>query len=467
MDASLLTDAAAWAKHEFSDAQLNDKRRTDRLVKVAEALARKPEGALPGSFGTFKELKATYRLLESPEVTYEQIMAVHCERTQASTRQPGDYLLLEDTTSLDFTSHPSVKGLGRIGDDRGRGLLLHTTLALEITGWENDRPQVSLSGIWSQEWWARQDTTRCREETRRSRLQRPRESQRWAKAIECSDGPTAGVRWTHVADRESDIYEVFLRCRARGSDFIVRANQPRALAKDDHSILELVAQSPVLGHYTLHLRSRPGQAARTATLQVRAFTATLRGPWRPDAKLPDVKVNVVQAVETDPPSNVQPIRWVLFTSWQCDTLAQALQVIGAYAQRWLVEEYHKALKTGAKIEQSQLSTADRLTALLGVVSIVAVRLLSLKLLVKSCPEEPVESDETTQIIITILEKKTSRPQEGWNNRTVLIGIAKLGGFPGRRRDGLPGWITLWRGLRELMLLLEGFSIAREHRRCGE
>jgi hypothetical protein len=204
-----------------------------------------------------------------------------------------------------------------------------------------------------------------------------------------------------VADRESDIYEVFLRCYARSSDFIVRANQARALVKDDRSVFELVAQSTVLGHYTLHLRSRPGQAARTATLQVRACTATLRGPRRPGAKLSDLKVNVVQAVETDPPANVQPIRWVLFTSWPCGTLAQALQVISAYARRWLVEEYHKALKTGAKIEQSQLSTAERLTTLLGIMAIVAVRLLKLKLLVVSCPDEPVEPDQTTQIMITI------------------------------------------------------------------
>jgi hypothetical protein len=43
-------------------------------------------------------------------------------------------------------------------------------------------------------------------------------------------------------------------------------------------------------------------------------------------------------------------------------------------------------------------------------------------------------------------------------------LAGLGGHLGRKCDGQPGWITLWRGLEKLLLILHGFRAARKS--CG-
>jgi len=460
---SSLTTATIWAEREFSGAQLGDKRRTGRLVKTAALLAERPSGSIPDAIKDLKDVKGAYDFFTHPEITYEKIIQPHLDHTRTQVAQPGEHFLVEDTTELDFTSHKAAADLGRIGDDGGRGLLLHTTLALRVLRWVDDEPTTDIEGLWSQRCWARTEPTHHGTETRAQMLQRPRESQRWAQALDDSGGPPPGCRWTHLADRESDIYEVFERCTTRGADFIVRASRKRALAHEDQSIFQAAAQAPVLGHYHLHLRARPGQAARTATLEVRATTVSIRGPWRPGGKLRPFTLNAVQAREINAPAAIRPIHWVLLTSWPIGDFAAARKVIAAYATRWLIEEYHKALKSGTEVEKSQLATAQRIKALLGILSVVAVRLLHLKVLVDINPDEPVQWDEST-VLRTVLEARVGKPTNGWTTRSLLIAIAKCGGFLGRKSDGNPGWITLWRGVKELMLLVQGYELATSARK---
>lgn len=462
--AGSLTNATSWAENEFSGARLSDSRRTKRLVMIASDLAKRPSGTLPGAIKEIKDIKGAYKFLSSPEVSYDKIIAPHLQHTQAQTGEPGEYLLIEDGSSLDFTTHWAAKGLGRIGDNGGRGLNLHSTLALRVVRWMDNRPVVDILGIWGQQVWERTGPSRRGTESKRERLLRPRESQLWAQDLTASSGPPNDTRWTYIADRESDIYEAFERCTSRATDFIIRASRPRALADAGQSIFEAAANAPLLGHYELHLRARPGQAARTATLDVRATTATIRGPWRPGGWLPPLQLNVVQTAETGAPEGAVPVHWVLLTTWPIDTFDDARRIIAAYASRWLIEEYHKALKTGTEVEKSQLATAQRLKALLGILAVVAVRLLRLKLQVQFEPDQPIEWDEETSAVRTVLEVKVGKPRDGWTNRTLLISVAKLGGFLGRKSDGNPGWITLWRGIKELTLLAEGYEIAGASRK---
>ena len=46
----------------------------------------------------------------------------------------------------------------------------------------------------------------------------------------------------------------------------------------------------------------------------------------------------------------------------------------------------------------------------------------------------------------------------------LAGLAGLAGFLMRKRDGNPGWITLWRGLDKLLLAIRGFVAINQ--KCG-
>lgn len=465
--ATTLAPASEWAAVEFGGALLGDRRRSPRLIQVAAQLARNPHGTLPGSFRRWKEAKAAYRLLEQPDVTYDGVIAPHRQRVRAACREGGEYLLVEDTTQLDFTSHLAAQDLGRIGDDGGQGLHLHSTLALRVERWnELQEPEVTVEGLFAQHWWARTEPTiGTKREKKCKRLTRPRESQRWGAVIEEVGPPPSGARWTLVGDRESDIYETFGRCQRNGWEFVLRAEQPRVLQDEGRSLFLAVAESPELGQFSLHLRARPGQAARRILLAVRARAVQLRAPWRPGGRPEPCSVNVVEAREIDPPEGVEPVHWVLLTTWPCEAFEQALRVIKAYTRRWLIEEYHKALKTGTGIEQSQLSTAQRITALLGILAVVAVRLVNMKLLAATHPDQPVSAEELGEEALAVLEGTYGKPAGGWTYGSALVGIARLGGFLARRSDGNPGWLTIWRGWRQLMLLVQGFDLARPEK-CG-
>jgi hypothetical protein len=58
-------------------------------------------------------------------------------------------------------------------------------------------------------------------------------------------------------------------------------------------------------------------------------------------------------------------------------------------------------------------------------------------------------------MLAILEKKLGQPKGGWTNANVIIATARLGGFIGRKSDGMPGWQTIWRGWQRLMWMAEG------------
>jgi len=461
MDAALL-DAPQWASIEFGGARLGDRRLSRRLVMVAADLAKNPQGTLHGAMGDWTDLKAAYRLMANPKATFEAVTEPHRTRTFDFCRTGGDFLLIEDTTELDFTSHRATTDLGRIGDDGGQGLWLHTTLALSIEGWDDEHhPAVQPVGLLDQQCWARPDAPEDRKnESARMRLSRPRESQRWAAAYRRHGGPPHGVRWTHVADRESDIYEVFETCRRYGLDYIVRAYQSRKPVDDGLRMFQAVAERPALGAFELYLRARPGVAARTAMIELRATAITIRAPWRPDGAGEPLTMNVVEAREVDPPANVAPVHWVLVTTWPAANAQEARRVTNAYACRWLIEEYHKALKTGATVEESQLAACSRLQTLIGVLAVVALRLLSMKLIARVHPDEPIPPEMLSPEARTILEHKLGPPKEGWTMAGAITAIARLGGFLARKHDGPPGWKSIWRGWHRLMFMVEGYQIAQ-------
>jgi hypothetical protein len=153
--------------------------------------------------------------------------------------------------------------------------------------------------------------------------------------------------------------------------------------------------------------------------------------------------------------------WVLLTSLPISTLAQIKRIVGCYTQRWLVEEFHKALKSGTQVEASQLATGRALQALCAVLSLVALRLLETKLYARAFPHQPVPPGQFAPELIQLLAAKLGRPRGGWTQRTVWRGIARCGGFMARKGDGEPGWITIWRGWRSLLNMVEGVVLHRK------
>lgn len=75
-------------------------------------------------------------------------------------------------------------------------------------------------------------------------------------------------------------------------------------------------------------------------------------------------LNVVEVREVDPPKNEAPVIWRLATTEPVDTEEQVAAVVDAYRQRWLVEEFFKALKTGCRFQQLQLESSRALLIVL-------------------------------------------------------------------------------------------------------
>jgi hypothetical protein len=387
----------------------------------------------------------------------------HGAEVLKAMQEPGDYLLIEDTTAIAYPGLKQAQGLGPIGERYTRGLWAHQTLVLEVD-WEEDRQ--TLLGLLDQHVWARPSV--CDEnqpsqngrgkESNHARQSRPdRESQRWGKALEQAGGPAKGTTWTYVADRESDIYELLQKASLNDWSYVIRASYPRALlAGNEVDNLLLAAQTaPLIGQVRVPLaRSKDGML-----VELRSTTLTLRGPSRPGGRLPDLTRNVVHARQLDAASGQEPACWTLLTDLPVQTLKQCERVLSSYSCRWTVEEFHKAMKTGLKVQSSQLSDARRLSALIGILSVVAVFLLQHKLAARSDPDAPLAQDQIDPSMLAVL-RQVDAPQGPATRRWFWIAIAKLGGYQNRPSDGSPGWLTLWRGWQTLMILVRGYDLAR-------
>jgi hypothetical protein len=457
-----------WAASEFGAAQLYDSRRTDRLVFMAQQLAQHPGGTMPQAFPAWADLRAAYRFMDQPKVTHRQIQQPHWERSREQCRLPGEYLIIEDTMFLDYTHSAAAMELGVIGDGRGRGFQLHSSLALRVEGWTaQQRPEAVLVGLVAQQCDC--PPAAPEGEKRSERPYRKRRSERWAQELRAMDKPPPGCRWIFLADREADIYEPIIECQQQGWDFLIRSCQDRRLDGEEagQHLRARIAQAPVLGMMFVELRARPGQAARVAMMRVRRQRLTLSGPWRPGGKQASFEANVVEVSEIDPPAGIKPLHWILLSSLPCESWTEVQQVVGRYAARWYIEEYHKAIQSGTKVEESQLERGYRLETLIGILAIVAVRLVGTKLLARTRPDEAIQAGAFDPEAVTILEAKYGKPQGGWTHQRMIVAIARLGGFLARKHDGMPGWQTIWRGWQRLMLMCEGLNILNDApKRCG-
>ena len=462
--------AGQWARQQFGSAQLGDKRRTERAVKLAEAVASAAGSSLPALCGRWKDAKAAYRLLGKEQVTFDSLSRPHRRLTLSWARECAVVLHVSDTTTLSF-AYRAAQDLGpTTGGGGGRGMLLHSTLAVDVGGGTEAVPRVL--GLSAQQLWARQTDSAPAVE-----------SSKWAGAVGQIGPPPPSVRWVHVGDCESDCWEAIEACRSNGMGFAVRACQDRQViggharageavpGGPKTTLFELLDRQPVLGGKTLWVRGRKGRQPRWAKLAVSATPLTLLAPknWpdKPHRKgvprPPALACWAVRVHEVDPPAGQDAIEWVILTDEPVADLEAALRVVFWYSCRWLIEEYHKCLKTGCRAEDRQLETADRLGALLGMLSVVAVRLLQLKHQARCDPQRPAKDlvpEEYVQVLAAHRKMKSSNPsvREFWR------AVAQMGGFLARTGDGDPGWLTLWRGWQKLDTLVEGARIARTLRR---
>ena len=390
------------------------------------------------------QAKAAYRLLSCEGVTHPAAIAPHCQQVLKATEEPGDYLIIEDSTALSFPHRRESSGLGTLGEHSTRGLWAHTALVVK-PDWR--RGNDVLLGMLGQKIWARGQEGWPIESS---------EQLRWTSLIGAAGGPMRGTRWIFVADRESDDQAIPQSCWANFTSYVIRSHYDRALSGAGGRLWGQAARAPVQGHREVEVAGRK----KPAKVTIRSTRCTLRGAQRPGGRLEDWDVNVVYVREEHPPRGVnEPLEWLLLTDLPVTTFKCCERVVDIYARRFLIEEWHKAIKTGLRVESSQLSTAQRLATLAGILSVIAVLLVQRKLEARLQPDEPVDDQALDPAMRAVLQKMYPPPEGVMTRRWMIRSIARLGGFLGRQGDGEPGWLTIWRGWQALVLRAQGYELA--------
>jgi hypothetical protein len=467
MTTTSLTESSFGMDH-FGTAQLGNKKRNACLVRIAERLSRHPGGTLPQKLASPKDYKAMMRLVNRSEVTHATVLQPHYERTQRRMEAvPGTVLLVHDTTELDYSGLRSIKTLGQIGNGKRRGYLCHNSLAI-------DPHKREVLGLAQQIVHNRPEVLK-NEGVKAKRERQNRESRLWTRAVQAIPTAPAGRRYVDVADRGADIFEFLATEVQKKRLCVVRAAHNRGIGighgdQPKKALLFNHARSlPAWGHKQILVAGKDGAKDRHATVAVVAASVQLFPPHvkRGEYDKRPLPVWVVRVWEPNPPKGVKGLEWILLTNVPVQTLEDAWERVSWYECRWIVEEYHKAQKTGCSIEETQFTTEEALQPTIALLSVVALLLLNLR-------EASRQPDALTRPATEIVATEYVEVLSGWRYKTIrsdltihefFFALARLGGHMNRKSDHRPGWLVLWRGWIKLQCMLDGAE-AVGFQKCG-
>jgi len=459
-----------WARHEFGNAHLPDARHHQRLHMIATAFAQKPTAPIPQACGSWSQAKAAYRFFQNDAIAPGALRQPHHRATLQRVKAQPIVLAIQDTTALNYSTHPATEGLGPIGSHSHKtiGLLLHSTLAVTPAG----QPLGFLHNA------VRARGKRGLARSRHQRKLADKESYKWVESLSacqqlaplCPD-----TLLVNVSDREGDLYELFVQALSVEAPakvhLLVRARHDRKLEDHARTLWEEVARQRVAAPLKVRVGRRGDQPSRLATLSIRFCAVQLRAPTRQGGQ-PSIPLWAIEAREVRPPKGVAPLVWRLLSTLPVTSAAEAIQRVSWYSQRWQIEVIHKILKSGCQVEQRQLQTAQRLERALSVDLVVAWRILALCKAARELPEDPVSGWLSTaqwQALWCHVHQRTDPPKTAPSVRQAVRWIAQLGGFLGRKSDGEPGTVTLWRGLAQLDAMTQMWQLChrkQRRQRCG-
>jgi hypothetical protein len=440
------------AAREMARVNLGDQRLNRRAASLLETLGAKPTVSIPAACKGWAETQAVDWFFAQERVTVQEILAPHSECTLERARRHPLVLAIQDTSELDYTGKSEIEGLGPLTYANQYGLHIHPTLMVTP-----ERVPLGVFDAWN---WARDP-----EDFGTDRGQRPieeKESIRWLEGYQrvCeAQAELPETQLVYVADRESDIYELFQEAQKTDqprAELLIRASQNRCLA-NGQKLWEAAAAAPVLGEITFTIPATQTRPAREVTQTLRAASVVLKAPRGKGKGTPAVRVTAVLAREETPPDGVEAIEWLLLTTCPVKTFEQACEVMSWYLARWSIELFFKILKSGCQVEELQLEHVERLEPALAMYLIVAWRVLLLTTLGRDCPDLPCDvvfETEEWQAAYTVA-KKAPPPEEPPALGEMVRIVAGFGGFLNRKHDGFPGSKTLWIGLQRV----QDFAIA--------
>lgn len=463
----------------FGHAQLGDRRRTERLVTLVDQICKHPGGSLPEKLRSPNDLKALYRLCDRDEVTHQALMDAIRPAVLAAGAQEDEVLILHDGTELDYSTHRSLAAqLGQVGRGLKKGYLCHNSLAVKVEGRE-------VIGLVNQQ-LHRRVRVDPKETLPQRRARKSRESRLW---LQGTAGLPAERRFIDVADRGADTFEFLEHETESGRRFVIRSKQSRKVSaghepsKAKQPLGAFVSGLPAIGGRALHVPAQPrygrnpARKARYARLLISAAPVLVYPPHARSGEHGNqpLPMWVVRVWEPHPPKGTKAIEWILFTNEPVHTLADALRVIGWYETRWVIEEFHKALKTGCGVEDLQFTDTARLEPVIALLSTVATTLLNLRAAseLPNAKTRPA-TDVVDRAYVEVLSLWRHRKVEALTIHQFFFALARLGGHQNYPSSKRPGWLVLWRGWTELHAQVAGYELGKiraqtvdsKPRKCG-
>jgi len=471
--------SGGWASQEFGGSDFGDKRLTDRLISLADRFSEAPEDPINQACNGWAETKAADRFFKNDSVDQNKILRTHIEQTVLRSKNEQTILAIQDTSYVSWIL-PKTKGHGVISRTPGknvktiesRGVVMHTCFAVSTEG-------VPL-GLLDQKTFARQPLPEELKEKKKKghNVNVPiedNESIRWLESLKKARESTINkdIIVVTVCDREGDFYEFFELAHRRGSSTLVRAKGDRIInkasrysEKTDDRLWSYLKRLQSSGKIEVEVPAKDECPQRTAILDV-SHGEFIMNPPRNNIRhkteeLPDLHLNAVYIVEKNPPQDQEALEWMLITNLQIKNFDEAVEKVKWYCLRWRIEVFHKILKSGLKVEDCRLGTAERLIRYLTVMSIIAWRIFGITLVSRSCPNKPCTkllAEDEWKVLYLKIKRTNLLPKKVPTLQEVVRWIAQLGGFLARKGDGDPGPITIWRGWKRLCDISERWSLA--------
>ena len=417
-----------------------------------EDLANQPTDSIPQAAGDWGQAKATYRFLDNDRATQADLTAGAARDTARLCRDQAAVLVVQDTTSLNLTANHALAELGPIASSAGlaRGLFVHTTLAMT--------PEGIVLGVLGQRFWARPLPGRPGPEEK--------ESGKWIDGIDQARQALFGSgppppRLIHVMDREGDVYDVLQWIDDLGDGAIIRCAQDRRVEEPLRTAHAAVRDQPVLDGKRMPVPRSHGRAARDARVELRVLGVELKPDLEKYPHAWPMTWTLIEVWEPEPPEGTKALLWRLWTREPAARVAEAWEAVRKYTCRWPIEEFHLTLKSGCRVEALRLERWDRLIKAVVLYSLVAARVVSLRDRSRADPEAEATvllSEEECGVLTARFSR--GRTRSALTLKQAVLWIGRLGGHLNRKGDGMPGVRTLWRGLRDLGLLVEGYRVAK-------
>jgi hypothetical protein len=399
-----------WCAQEMGGVELGDQRRRARALQMLQARWNQPQASFYGSFTDWASAKGAYGLIEqaSPEISLASLLASHREATQARMAAEGLVLLPQDTTGLNYTGLRQTTGLGPLGEQRGRGLWLHTLLAV--------RPDGVPLGVVEARCWAREQADGSDARGRNAKSISEKESSRWLEQFQSAAQAARRMPQTQLVvmtDREGDLYELHEAVQVCPANLhlLVRAQHDRNL-ESHQKLWSFLAAQPLRQVREIQVPRRKNQPARTAEVQLRWAPVKIEPPAVGCKKSwPPVSLWAIWVHEPEPPAGLEPIDWMLLTDLPIHRAAEAWQKVQWYCRRWGIEEWHRALKNGCGVEQREFKTAEHLKRALAFDLIVAWRVLACVKLGRTLPQLPATllySPDELEVLLAGVKKTSAQ-----------------------------------------------------------